>query len=378
MTPRDRIPETAIEQLRREKHCDEIAGRLVALRRLKPGRFVGPCPLHSPDRQARDSTAFECWSDGWVCARCQEGGDIIKLVMLVDGIGFREAFEKLGGEYEVDTEKAKQIEADAKVESEKKKADENWFRERERSIAFDIWVRARSIVGTAGEAYLGVRGIVELPPDVHKRLRFVPKLPFYVDRAKQHIIIHDGPAMVAPIIRPDGRFGGVHRTWIDLEKPKGKAVIVDPQTGETYKNRKSRGSTKAGRIEFVSIPDARRLIIGEGIEKVGAVWLALKRTGDDLTSTAFWTSIDLGNLGGTSDKAKRARGPNPFPRLEDPGIPIPDSVEKIIILGDSTSDRLTTRCAIARAETRWRKPGRVILVAWSPDGQDFDDLLRAA
>jgi hypothetical protein len=75
--------------------------------------------------------------------------------------------------------------------------------------------------------------------------------------------------------------------------------------------------------------------------------------------------------------ARVQRVPRPVRDLAT-GIPISDSVETIIILGDRTSDHLTTRCAIARAETRWRKPGRVIRVAWSPEGKDFDDVLREA
>jgi DNA primase len=149
---RPRISESALAELRLAHPVDELAGKMVALRRLKPGRFVGPCPLHSPDRQARDSTAFECWSDGWVCARCQEGGDVIKLIMLVDGVGFVEAFDRLGGKYEIDPEQAKKLEHDAKAKAEKRKRDENWFRERERSTAFDIWVHAKPILGTEAEA----------------------------------------------------------------------------------------------------------------------------------------------------------------------------------------------------------------------------------
>jgi polyphosphate kinase len=38
--------------------------------------------------------------------------------------------------------------------------------------------------------------------------------------------------MVAPIVRADGKFSGLHFTWIDLTQPSGKASIADPETGE--------------------------------------------------------------------------------------------------------------------------------------------------
>ena len=117
--------------------------------------------------------------------------------------------------------------------------------------------------------------------------------------------------------------------------------------------------------------------------------LALQRAGDDLSATIFRTSIDLGNLGGATagtiahptlktDKGHAQRVPGPTPDLDVDGIPIPDSVAEVIILGDSTSDRFATECAIARALQRWQRAGRSMRVAWAPDGQDFDDMLRAA
>jgi hypothetical protein len=117
-----------------------------------------------------------------------------------------------------------------------------------------------------------------------------------------------------------------------------------------------------------------------------AVWCALNHVGRDLSNIAFRTSVDLGNLGGKADgsvshptlktdknKPQRIAGPKP---ADEQGIPIPDSVDRIVILGDSTSDRPTTECVIARAVTRWSRPGRDIRVAWAPPGVDFDDLLR--
>jgi hypothetical protein len=375
----------------------EVALRAPVSAKLKKHsrEHVGPCPAcGGEDRFAvnpkKKGGIFNCRSFG--------GGNVITMVMHVCSVRFLEACEIINGEpmpavgsliSPEDTRQAaeerEQLRQERELASEKQ---ENEFRERARGVSFDIWKRAEEISSSPVEEYLRLRGILELPLGL--RLRCVRDLPYWIERAGRQTVIHRGPAMVAPILRPDGRFGGLHRTWIDLSQPKGKARIADPDDSSKLCDvKKFLGSTKAGYIELIPVKDPRALIIGEGIEKVLAVWLALHRVGRDLSQTAFRTSLSLGNLGGPhtetvrhstekTEKGQAKRVPGPTPQLTEPGIPIPDSIERIIILGDSTSDHLTTRCAIARAETRWRKPGRVIQVAWSPDGIDYDDLLRAA
>ncbi|MGJ0426217.1 hypothetical protein [Methylocystis sp.] len=67
----------------------------------------------------------------------------------------------------------------------------------------------------------------------------------------------------------EGRFIGVHITWIDLEAPKGKAETVDPDTGMMLPATKIRGSLKGGSIRLVYGGETpTRYFIGEGIETV--------------------------------------------------------------------------------------------------------------
>ena len=68
--------------------------------------------------------------------------------------------------------------------------------------------------------------------------------------------------------------------------------------------------------------------------------------------------------------------PGPDPDLTEPGIEIPDSVEEIVILGDSTSESFLIRCTIARAAARWARPGRTIAAAWCWIDADFDNAGR--
>ena len=258
------------------------------------------------------------------------------------------------------------------------------FPRQERRTLWDIVAARGPIAGTPARrisaAPLGAAGV---------RLRCVPDMPYFVTRGRDQVVVHRGPALVAPILRPDAHFGGLHFTYIDVSQPKGKLAITDPETGEQLPAKKVRGSKRGGHIELVGSKQPRRLVIGEGIETVLSVWSALATLGRDLADMTFWSSVDLGNLGGKAAdtvahptlktvSGRPQRVPGPFPDMTAPGIPIPDSVDDVVILGDGDSDRLTTRCAIVRAGVRFARPGRRVRVAWAPEGRDFNDLRRAA
>lgn len=71
-----------------------VKGRGVELKR-KGKQWVGKCPFHN-DRTP--SLMVDPVKQVWNClGACQEGGDVIKLVMKLDGVGFREAVGELGG-----------------------------------------------------------------------------------------------------------------------------------------------------------------------------------------------------------------------------------------------------------------------------------------
>jgi hypothetical protein len=370
------IPESALDELKRQTSCADIAwrwsGRVNLAWRDKKSKVVGQCPICKASENKR--TAFEAKFESWVCAVCPDGGDVIELVMKVEGLSFLDAYDWLGGKRDivVDPEREKELEAERQAQKDKRDRESQNYRDRERNTCWNIWTHAdKHLAGSPVEAYLRLRGICELP--AQPRLRCVRDMPFWIERDDKLTVIHRGPAMVAPIARPNGHFGGIHLTWIDL------ARILDPENGEVLNAKKSRGSMKGGCSDVARPDNARRMVIGEGFEKVLAIWLAETKTGRDTSSTIYRVSLNLGNLGGKALKESAIkRKPGPVPDLAEPGIPVPDTVEEVFILGDSGSDPLLTKCAIARAAKRWERPGRLIRVAWSPDGQDFDDLLRAA
>jgi hypothetical protein len=214
-------------------------------------------------------------------------------------------------------------------------------------------------------------------------------MPLYDHGGRDAKVLHRGWAMLGAITAGDGRFSGLHITWIDLDQTGGKAKVIEPETGELLPAKKVRGSKAGGVIDLASVPLPRQLVMGEGIETTLSVWIALRKLGRDLSGTSFACAIDLGNLGGRAVKTlphptlktaanRPQRVPGPVPDLDAPGIAIADSVTDIVLLGDGDSDRFLTECALARAARRFARSCRSVRVAWAPAGHDFNDIVRSA
>jgi hypothetical protein len=380
-----------LDDIKARNPLAEVAGGYTRLRRAG-GRLVGPCPVCGG---RTTSQRFEILDDGesWACAVCPDGGDVIRLVQRVEGCDFLGAIERLGGRVAVDPEQAKKLfeaRETKRVAREKQAAS---YREAERKRLFRTWKSAIAIYGTTVERYLAGRGL-QLPSRC-PGLRYLPSAPYWHGETKDEhgrkspLQIHAGPAMVAAFIRPDGTFGGLHMTWLqgDVAGPT-KAEIIDPTSGELLNSKKMRGS-KTGAHIAIAMTEAppRRLIIGEGIETVLAVWTAHRLAGRPLDETEFRAAGDLGNLAGRArgtinhPTLKRPNGrpltvPDRYPDPDDAGLSIPDSVEELILLGDGDSEPLLTECAMERAARRYSRPGRVIRIAFAPAGLDFNDVLQ--
>jgi hypothetical protein len=337
--------------------------------------------------------------NSWVCAACQDGGDVIRLLQRVEGLGFLEAIERLGGARQADPETTAQRERERADKEKEREQTSDKYRQRERGSLYQIWTRAIQPWGTPVEEYLALRGLPIPPwPQGTARLRYVANMPYFHGEEtdatghRQPRVIHRGPAMVAPIVR-EGKFSGLQFTYLDLTRPNGKAAIFDPDTGEVLKVKKTRGSAKGGAIELIKVippNEPEQAVIGEGVETTLTVWHAMRSCDIDLARTEFLASAGFGNLGGValaqvvhptlSDARGRARRvPGPDPDLSTPGIVLPESVREAILLGDGDSDRVTTECAIHRGAARFRETRtgyRVVRAAWADDGMDFNDMLR--
>jgi DNA primase len=196
------IAEDQKQDLRDRNPVSAVAGKWVALRTGgRHGRLVGPCPMHSPNPMAKDSTSFECDAEGWVCATCQDGGDVFKLVMPYESCSFTEAVSFLGGEQEVDPEVAERRRREIEAQKAKQEAEERRKRERDLTRCESIFDRAKDIADTQAAAYLEARGL-RVEPSWTFDLRYARRLPYHGvpdEESNRPENLGSFPAMVAAI-----------------------------------------------------------------------------------------------------------------------------------------------------------------------------------
>lgn len=369
------IPQETVKTAR-ERGIAEVAIALGASRRILEGRECGvPCPGCGGD----DRFAIDPGKNVFLCRKSGAAGDPIALVRHVHGVSFAEAVAMLAGDTSMPERRAPQQRGDDR------------YRQRARERAHRIWTESRSIEPARGghlvAQYLAARGI-PFPAWRVRTLRETEDLPYWhwSKERQEFVRVHSGPAMLAAITGADGRFIGVHRTWLDLSLPGGKAEIFDPGTGEMLAAKKVEGSQRGGRI-VLREADGVELAIGEGIETVLS-WAAMHP--DD--SGGLWCGINLDNIAGRAadridhpsiavtdslGRRRRARvaGPTPDPEDRDCLHVTPADAGRIILLGDGDSDRFTTQAAMTRAERRLA--AFTARTDWAPDGTDWNDVLRA-
>ena len=186
-----------------------------------------------------------------------------------------------------------------------------------------LWQRCRAIDGTHAEAYLRARAV--------HRCRF-PALRFH-----PALLYRDGggvrrlPALVAAVTGADGAILGVHRTWLDPDRP-AKAPIARP--------RKALGHVYGHAVRF-GTPAAGTLLVGEGIETVLSLVTAMP-------GTIAAAALSAGSLGAFAPSSG-------FSRLVIARDNDPD--------GERAAARLLNRC-------RQRLIPATVLV---PHGSDFND-----
>jgi hypothetical protein len=179
---------------------------------------TGPCPRCGGTDRFSINTAKQVWN----CRGCARGGDIIELVMHLDGVDFREACRSLIGE----VKPARSPQRSSRV-----------------SNGLELWRAAAPIAGTLAETYLRSRGLDFSDP---RALRFHPHCPF-------------GPGVTHPCMVALFRSVvtnepvGIHRTAID---PVGRKI-----------DRMTLGRIGAAAIKLSADEKVEQgLTIGEGIE----------------------------------------------------------------------------------------------------------------
>jgi hypothetical protein len=299
-------------------------------------------------------------------------GDIFDVVMHFKGCTFPEAVEYLGGAKKVTDEDR------ARIIAKRKQWDEEEQRARA-SMAERItrtFNAAGLITGTHAAAYLEARGL-SVDPSWTFDLRFVPRLTYkgFKDaEADETEMLGEFPAMVAAIRDAKGAIIGLHRTYLDPERP---AKLKPPGDRRRNRSKKILGEQTGGMI--LLSPIRACMAIGEGIETTRS-WLVLNYMLDDL---GIMAAVSLGNLAGGSmgtephpeDPARRI--PNGVPDPDRPGIVLPSEVEEVVLLGDGDSETIMTRVRLLIAGRRFRQQGRDVFVQMAPSGVDFNDVLQA-
>jgi hypothetical protein len=250
---------------------------------------------------------------------------------------------------------------------------------RERGYA--LWrSRTGPVRGTVAETYLvEARGIApDCLPDASV-LGFRGDMPLseFVDGRYREI--WRGPAMLAALQWPDGRFAACHVTWLQPDG-SGKLVLFD-DAGERRKVKKVFGMARGAAIRLAA--PAERMQGGEGIETTLSVASA--------TGIPGWCSYSLDNLAGGGlgdgpfypDKRKNRAGrwmrlPSRVPDMARPGFLPPAECRRFTLLGDGdTRDLLALEAKLVRGCRRFIQMGIEADYSMSPRGTDFNDLMRA-
>jgi hypothetical protein len=383
------------------------AGRRVALRKAG-AKLIGPCPICSPDPRSKTASRFEVKGERWVCAVCQDGGDVIGLVMKSEGLDFRVALDMLGeGELlgramtpeerraaEVKASAERGIRAREQAEAERALAEK---REKKRAAYEQIFMLAAPLARDCEEsaivlAYLEVRGI---PREVAIDTKLRASRMNYWGEAADRKALH--PVMLAPFRDLSGRFTGLHLTWLCEAAGKVSKARITGADGEAL-NAKTMHGQKLG--SFIPLLDhrgedfgaARYLAMAEGIETALSLPAAMARLKDLRWRNMHLVATgDLGNLAGkalgrvahpslTRPDGSAVMVPDARPDPASPAAPVPENVTRLLILADGAgktdAERFAGDLAARRAGLRHARPGRHVSLALPEGKRDLNDVLE--
>ena len=364
---------------------------------------AGPCP----NCGGTDRFAIHTRKNTFLCRRCGISGvGVIDLVMATDGVEFVPACEIITGrkaEVERDPGEAARFAAQADAEQAKRQAEADRYREAARQAAYRVWrlgypVHWDSVGPEPVVDYLRLRGvdfagIADSTVGNRSTLRAISLHPWKEKQGQEWVTIHTGPAMVAAVQRPDGRFGAVHVTWLDLSQPKGKALLPPREFAdadgvvkhEDRPTKKVLGAKKGGAIRLFTPDSPKRLVMGEGIETtLTACAHAFE------PDTAYWAGVDLGNMAGRAQRSATGGQIWDQPDLGDADCFVPpDWCEELVFLCDSdeasnhTEEKVIRGLRRAMAMRERDRAERLELPALRADyvpplgeGRDLNDLVR--
>jgi len=350
----------------------EVVTRLEIAGLVRTGaELVGPCP----ECGGTDRFGVSLRKGLFQCRICGAKGDQVALVQFVRHVDFRAALDWLCGPAAglSEAERAERARKSAENAARQARAAEKYRREAVAS-ARAIWNEGLPPEGTPVRAYLARRGFgPDLLPRLPDCLRYHPACRYTVQIGGDWRVIHTGPAMLAVVQGPDGKGTAVHRTWIDLDHPKGKVALAHPETGEALPAKKVQGAKKGGAIRLThprTVPAV--LVMAEGIETTLSALVA-----DAIPGAGYWAGVDLGNMAGQRmlGQGRKYAG---IPDMEDAEAFVPpEGVRRLIYVQDGDSEPRLTRakllagCRRAMASRRGLR-AQIVRV---PEGRDMNDVL---
>jgi hypothetical protein len=361
------------------------------LKKTTSVEWTGPCPIEG----GRDRFAINTRKQLFNCRGSLDGGgDVIKMVCHCFGCSIPEACERITGQARPDSSRdetmedraARQRENAARMEAARRRSDGEREAEavkvrRDEEAVADIIDRAIPFEGTHGEAYMR-RGRGLMPSKrLTADLRFVEELDYWglpdngsAELRKLAVL----PALIALIRNSEGSVIGISQTFLDPKEPRKWRPLGSHRNSA----KKVRGQKKGGMIRLGRI--TKTLAMGEGWENPLA-WYQLGGA-MQIEDLSLAGAVDIGNLSGQAlgkvahpnavdAEGAKLRIQSGLPDLENPGVLIPEGVERIIIVCDANSDQGRTAAHYRTAGNRFRHYGIAVQLAWPPSGYDWNDVL---
>ncbi|WP_051305112.1 DUF7146 domain-containing protein [Chitinilyticum litopenaei] len=333
----ERIDIPALKEAARGRWRDILLAAGLSDRNLN--RKHGPCPLcgtgkdrfRFSDREGRGT---------YICNQCcPDGGDGFALLRGWLRVDFIEACRYvsrfLGGAGVVAGAGLSAAEIEQRQRREAEQQARDWAKVAAQNRA--IWQQCQPITAACPAGlYLAQRGL-ELG-EYPRTLRFHPALPYWErNEAGELVKLGEFPAMVAPVLAPDGRALALHKTHLTPDGRKAAVAEVKKMT------------RASGRLEGAAIrlhAPTHQLAIAEGIETALAVTAA--------NNLPCWAGVSAFGLAHAW---------------------LPDSVSEVFVFGDLDASGAGQRAARQLAE-RMHAQGRTVrIVLPSLPGLDWLDVL---